>query len=107
MGILSMPKTAFTITSVADWQTKMQAAFVMTEADVKSQTILADAQAKTAAAGLELIPDDGLLAEVTGLVEWPNAILGTIDDSFSFAGRGAYHLDARPSEIFCDTLCLW
>ena len=75
-------KDGFTITSVADWQTKMQAAFVMTEADVKSQTILADAQAKTAAAGLELIPDDGLLAEVTGLVEWPNAILGTIDDSF-------------------------
>src|SRR6185437_5120359 len=32
--------------------------------------------------GLELIPDEGLLAEVAGLVEWPVILTGTIEDQF-------------------------
>lgn len=33
-------------------------------------------------AGLELVPDDGLLEEVTGLAEWPVVVLGQMDPSF-------------------------
>jgi glycyl-tRNA synthetase beta chain len=33
-------------------------------------------------AGLELVPDEGLLEEVTGLAEWPVVLLGQMDPSF-------------------------
>lgn len=29
-----------------------------------------------------MVPDEGLLAEVAGLVEWPVPLLGRIDDAF-------------------------
>ncbi|HZQ39199.1 MAG TPA: glycine--tRNA ligase subunit beta, partial [Rhizomicrobium sp.] len=32
--------------------------------------------------GLEMIPDEGLLAEVSGLAEWPVVYIGTIQDEF-------------------------
>jgi len=32
--------------------------------------------------GLEMIPDEGLLAEVSGLAEWPVVLIGTIEDQF-------------------------
>ena len=32
--------------------------------------------------GLEMIPDEGLLAEVAGLAEWPVVLIGTIEDQF-------------------------
>ena len=38
--------------------------------------------ALAAAEGVEIVPDAGLLAEVTGLVEWPVPLLGRIDDAF-------------------------
>lgn len=34
------------------------------------------------AAELTLLADDGLLDEVSGLVEWPHAIMGQIDDDY-------------------------
>lgn len=33
-------------------------------------------------AGLELVPDEGLLEEVTGLAEWPVVLLGQMDPTF-------------------------
>ncbi len=33
-------------------------------------------------AGYSVVPDEGLLDEVAGLVEWPVALLGRIDDRF-------------------------
>jgi glycyl-tRNA synthetase beta chain len=32
--------------------------------------------------GLEMIPDEGLLAEVSGLAEWPVVLIGAIEDQF-------------------------
>lgn len=32
--------------------------------------------------GLEMIPDEGLLAEVSGLAEWPVVLIGAIEDRF-------------------------
>ena len=40
-----------------------------------------------AAAGLKVLPDAGLLAEVAGLVEWPVVLKGTIDDAFMSVPR--------------------
>ena len=37
---------------------------------------------KAAALGLSVAPDEGLLDEVTGLVEWPVPLIGRIDEAF-------------------------
>ena len=37
---------------------------------------------RSAEAGYSVVPDEGLLDEVAGLVEWPVALLGRIDDRF-------------------------
>ena len=44
--------------------------------------ILTDAKNLAFAQGLELVEDDGLLAEVAGLVEWPVVLMGSFDEAF-------------------------
>ncbi|HWE47991.1 MAG TPA: glycine--tRNA ligase subunit beta [Caulobacteraceae bacterium] len=56
--------------------------FVVLDAEDRKRTILDRAAKLCAAAGLELVPDEGLLNEVAGLAEWPTPILGEMDASF-------------------------
>ena len=44
--------------------------------------ILTEAKQLAFAQGLELVQDDGLLAEVSGLVEWPVVLMGSFDENF-------------------------
>jgi glycyl-tRNA synthetase beta chain len=44
--------------------------------------ILTEAKQLAFAQGLELIEDEGLLAEVAGLVEWPVVLMGSFDEKF-------------------------
>ena len=44
--------------------------------------ILADAKNLAFAQGFELVEDEGLLAEVAGLVEWPVVLMGSFDEAF-------------------------
>ena len=46
------------------------------------QIILADAKNLAFAQGYELVEDEGLLAEVAGLVEWPVVLMGSFDEAF-------------------------
>ncbi len=48
----------------------------------RAQTILADAKNLAFAQGFELVEDEGLLAEVSGLVEWPVTLMGSFDQAF-------------------------
>ena len=53
------------------------------------------------ALGSRVKPDEALLDEVTGLVEWPVVLLGTHRRSLhGLAARGADHRDAHAPEIF-------
>ena len=74
--------TPFDYVTCAEWQDKMKQGYVMVDAAEKSALITSQADAKATAQNLMPIPDEGLLAEVTGLVEWPNVIMGKIDDDF-------------------------
>ncbi len=56
--------------------------FVVLDAAERSERIAAEASAKAEARGLTLVEDAGLLAEVTGMVEWPVALLGDMDERF-------------------------
>ena len=72
----------FAVTDFADYQAKLRAAQVVLDPEERRAAILAGAEALAAAEGLRLKPDDGLLAEVTGLVETPVPLIGSIDDAF-------------------------
>ncbi len=66
----------------ADYAAKLRHAKVMLDPVERRHAILSGAEALAAAEGLTLKADDGLLAEVTGLVEWPVPLVGSIDESF-------------------------
>ncbi len=73
---------AFTVESFADYKEKLRAAKVVLDREERKAKIKADAEALAKAQGLTLSPDDGLLEEVAGLVEWPVVLMGAIDESF-------------------------
>ncbi len=70
------------VSSFEDYQAKLKRAHVMLDAEERAGTIRSEAQNMAFAAGLELVEDEGLLAEVAGLVEWPVTLMGRIDEAF-------------------------
>src|SRR5690606_23266308 len=48
----------------------------------RKRIILDDARNLAFAAGLDLVEDEPLLEEVSGLVEWPVVLMGEFDDAF-------------------------
>jgi glycyl-tRNA synthetase beta chain len=72
----------FTVRRLADYQHKLANAKVVLDAERRKNIILTEAKQLTFAQGLELVEDDGLLAEVAGLVEWPVVLMGSFDEKF-------------------------
>ncbi|UPY37889.1 glycine--tRNA ligase subunit beta [Sediminicoccus sp. KRV36] len=73
---------AFPVTGHADYVARLRADFVIVDAAERMALIRDGVAALAAAQGLEVVPDEGLLAEVAGLVEWPVPLLGRIDEAF-------------------------
>src|SRR4051812_25351179 len=65
-----------------DYAQKLKAAHVVLEAEERSAIIFEGVKQAAFVHGLEMIPDEGLLAEVCGLAEWPVVYVGTIQDEF-------------------------
>jgi glycyl-tRNA synthetase beta chain len=65
-----------------DYVAKLAKAKVVLDATRRADTILADAKNLAFAQGFELFEDEGLLAEVAGLVEWPVTLMGSFDQAF-------------------------
>ncbi len=82
-GHRMMSPGAFTVNSAADWREKLLTHHVVLDA-AERRRLIAQGLEKAAAQqpNLAIVPDSGLLDEVTGLVEWPVALLGRIDDDF-------------------------
>ncbi len=72
----------FAVHSVADWQEKLKEHYVIADADDRLRMIVDGMKAKAGALGLTIAEDDDLLNEVTGLVEWPVALIGKIGAAF-------------------------
>ena len=85
---------AITVADFADYKTKLNDAHVMLDAADRRASILEQSEKLAADAGLSVKPDEGLLQEVTGLVEWPVVLLGNIDESFM----------ELPPEVLTDTM---
>jgi glycyl-tRNA synthetase beta chain len=72
----------FTVRRLADYLQKLDRAKVVPDAERRRDIISTEAKQLAFAQGLELVEDDGLLAEVAGLVEWPVVLMASFDQSF-------------------------
>ncbi len=65
-----------------DYEQKLRAAHVLLDAQERSAVIFEGVKQAAFVHGLEMIADEGLLAEVSGLAEWPVILVGAIEDRF-------------------------
>ena len=100
VGHRFMHSGPITIGSAADYVEKLHAAHVMVDQDDRRALIRARAEALSAEAGLELIPDDGLVAENAGLTEWPVPLLGRFDEAFLDVPPEVIQLTARVNQKY-------
>ena len=77
-----MAPAPFKVRRLADYLQKLDHAKVVPDAERRRDIILTEARQLAFAQGLELVADEGLLAEVAGLVEWPVVLMGSFDESF-------------------------
>ncbi|WP_370252353.1 glycine--tRNA ligase subunit beta [Nioella sp.] len=72
----------FSVSGFDDYAAKLKKAHVVLSAEERADHIWHDATTMAFAAGLEVVEDKGLLAEVAGLVEWPVVLMGEIGADF-------------------------
>ncbi|MEL6689134.1 MAG: glycine--tRNA ligase subunit beta [Pseudomonadota bacterium] len=77
-----MAPARFAVRDFADYEAQLRAAHVILRPEERQEMIWTDAVKKAEAAGLEVVEDRGLLAEVAGLVEWPVVLMGDIGEDF-------------------------
>jgi len=77
-----MGKGRFAVSGFEDYQAKLKRDFVILDPQERADHIWQDATNQAFAAGLEVVEDTGLLAEVAGLVEWPVVLMGEIGEEF-------------------------
>ena len=77
-----MAPGAFAVRGLTDYQEGLRERRVVLDAAERAREIKDGIAALATAEGLTVVPDEGLVAEVAGLVEWPVPLLGRIDDAF-------------------------
>ncbi|GIT90351.1 glycine--tRNA ligase beta subunit [Jannaschia pagri] len=77
-----MAPEPFRVTSFDDYEAKLKRSRVVLSSQERAEAIWQDATNQAFAAGLEVVEDAGLLAEVAGLVEWPVVLMGKIGADF-------------------------
>ncbi|HZK91042.1 MAG TPA: glycine--tRNA ligase subunit beta [Stellaceae bacterium] len=70
------------VANAAEYRDKLAKAHVVLDWNERRQIIARDLDKLAEAERLKLKPDDALLDEVTGLVEWPVVLMGRIDADF-------------------------
>ena len=73
---------AITVRRFDDYVASLEKAKVMLDADRRKDVILHDARDVAFANGLDLVEDEGLLEEVSGLVEWPHVLMGEFEQEY-------------------------
>ncbi|WP_174297290.1 glycine--tRNA ligase subunit beta, partial [Sphingomonas bacterium] len=89
-----------TIGSAGDYAAKLRACHVMID-PAEREALIRDRAAELAAeAGLELIADEGLVAENAGLTEWPVPLPGRFDPAFLAVPPEVIRLTARVNQKY-------
>jgi glycyl-tRNA synthetase beta chain len=73
---------AIEISKANEYQQKLRDSKVYADRGLRKQEVQLQATEAATKAGLVLRKDEGLLEEVTGLVEWPTVLMGTIDKNY-------------------------
>jgi glycyl-tRNA synthetase beta chain len=71
-----------TVRRFDDYSEKLERARVVLDAERRKEIIATDARNLAFAQGVELVEDEGLLEEVSGLVEWPVVLMGEFEADF-------------------------
>jgi glycyl-tRNA synthetase beta chain len=77
-----MSPGAFAVHGFAHFKEGLAERHVVLEAEDRARMIRDGINALATAEGLEVVPDEALITEVAGLVEWPVPLPGRIDDAF-------------------------
>ncbi|UVC10022.1 glycine--tRNA ligase subunit beta [Rhizobium sp. TH2] len=73
---------AITVRRFSDYVSSLEKAKVVLDAERRKEIILSDARNITFASGLDLVEDEALLEEVSGLVEYPHVLMGTFEEDY-------------------------
>lgn len=77
-----MAPDAFAVTGFDDYAAKLRRARVMLDPAEREAAIRQEAANLAFARGWEIVPDDALMTELAGLVEWPVPLMGVIEERF-------------------------
>ncbi|MBR0953946.1 glycine--tRNA ligase subunit beta [Bradyrhizobium canariense] len=77
-----MAPGAISVRRFEDYEAKLKAAKVILDPQARKDIIFADAKQLTFAQGFELVEDQALLDEVSGLVEWPVVMMGSFEAEY-------------------------
>ncbi|OQD03880.1 glycine--tRNA ligase subunit beta, partial [Burkholderia cenocepacia] len=77
-----MAPGAIPVRRFEDYEAKLKAAKVILDPQARKDIIVEDAKELAFAQGLELVEDQVLVDEVSGLVEWPVVMMGSFEKEF-------------------------
>ena len=89
-----------TIGSANDYVEKLRACHVIVHLSERRKLIEDGVAKAAAAAGLTVIPDEGLVLENAGLTEWPVPLLGRFDSAFLETPRDVIQLTMRTNQKY-------
>ncbi len=88
------------LTGADTYVEQLRAAKVLVDQDERAAIIRERASALAAEAGLELVEDEGLVAENAGLTEWPVPLLGRFDTAYLDVPPEVIQLTARVNQKY-------
>ncbi|WP_428970703.1 glycine--tRNA ligase subunit beta [Sphingomonas sp. Xoc002] len=88
------------LTGADTYVEQLRAAKVLVDQDERAAIIRERASALAAEAGLELVEDEGLVAENAGLTEWPVPLLGRFDEAYLDVPPEVIQLTARVNQKY-------
>src|ERR1700744_1411752 len=77
-----MAPAAINVRRFEDYEAKLKAAKVVLDPQARKDIILAEARTLAQAQNFELVEDQVLLDEVSGLVEWPVVMMGSFEEDY-------------------------
>ena len=91
---------AIMIADAAAYAPALRAAHVIVDHAEREAIVREGAKAAAAAAGLDLVEDEGLVIENAGLTEWPVPLLGRFDEEFLAVPPEVIQLTARINQTY-------
>ena len=97
-----MAPQAISVRRFEDYEAKLLEAKVVLDPERRKDTILTDAKQLAFAQGFEFVEDQVLLDEVSGLVEWPVVLMGSVRSGIPVdPGRGDPRHHPQQPEVLC------